>query len=101
MCVLGARWLQSSQLILVSFGLYSANSLGSVPKSAEICLIPTPNYKPGKVILAQTIAKDLLAEVASGLEELEFKPKLVGFLANDDMGAKVYAEFSAKTCVQK
>jgi methylenetetrahydrofolate dehydrogenase (NAD+) len=59
------------------------------------------NPKPGKVVLAGTIAKGLLAEVALGLSHLEFKPKLVGFLANEDPAAKVYADFSAKTCIQK
>ena len=57
--------------------------------------------QPGKVIMAGTIAKGLLAEVAKGLSELKFKPKLVGFLANEDPAAMVYAEYSAKTCVEK
>lgn len=57
--------------------------------------------QPGKVILAGTIAKGLLAEVAEGLSKLDFKPKLVGFLANDDPAAKVYAEYSERTCVEK
>jgi methylenetetrahydrofolate dehydrogenase (NAD+) len=57
--------------------------------------------QPGKVILAGTIAKGLLAEVAEGLSKLSSKPKLVGFLANEDPAAKVYADYSAKTCVEK
>jgi methylenetetrahydrofolate dehydrogenase (NAD+) len=57
--------------------------------------------QPGKVILAGTIARGLLAEVAEGLSKLSFKPKLVGFLANEDPAAKVYADYSAKTCVEK
>lgn len=57
--------------------------------------------QPGKVVLASTVAKGLLAEVAEGLSALSFKPKLVGFLANEDPAAKVYADFSAKTCVEK
>lgn len=57
--------------------------------------------QPGKVILAGTIAKGLLAEVAEGLSILSFKPKLVGFLANEDPAAKVYADYSAKTCIEK
>jgi len=56
---------------------------------------------PGKGILAATIAKGLLGEVTAGLEKLDFKPLLVGFLANDDPAAKVYADFSAKTCIEK
>ena len=54
-----------------------------------------------KVVLAGTIAKDLLAEVAIGLSKLSFKPKLVGFLANEDPDAKMYADWSKKTCMEK
>jgi methylenetetrahydrofolate dehydrogenase (NAD+) len=57
--------------------------------------------QPGKVVMAGTIAKGLLAEVAEGLSKLSIKPKLVGFLANEDPAAKVYAEYSAKTCIEK
>ncbi len=54
-----------------------------------------------KVILAATIAKGLLAEVKEGLSELSQKPVLVGFLANDDPAAQMYADWSAKTCIEK
>jgi hypothetical protein len=54
-----------------------------------------------KVILANSIAKNLLAEVADGLKQLSFKPLLVGFLANDDPAGKQYADYSAKTCLEK
>jgi len=54
-----------------------------------------------KVFLAGTIAKGLLGEVADGLSKLDFKPKLVGFLANNDPAAKMYADWSAKTCREK
>lgn len=54
-----------------------------------------------KVILANTIVKSLLAEVAKELSELSFKPKLVGFLANGDPAAQAYADYSAKTCKEK
>lgn len=54
-----------------------------------------------KVFLAGTIAKALLAEVAEGLSKLDGKPKLVGFLANEDPAAKMYADWSAKTCIEK
>ncbi|KAG9235031.1 methylenetetrahydrofolate dehydrogenase [Amylocarpus encephaloides] len=50
-----------------------------------------------KVILAGSIAKALLAEVAEGLSKLTEKPKLVGFLANGDPAGKMYADWSAKT----
>jgi methylenetetrahydrofolate dehydrogenase (NAD+) len=54
-----------------------------------------------KVFLAGTIAKGLLAEVAEGLSSLNLKPKLVGFLANEDPAAQVYADYCAKTCREK
>ena len=53
-----------------------------------------------KVILAATIAKGLLAEVKEGLTGLN-KPALVGFLANEDPAAQMYADWSAKTCIEK
>lgn len=54
-----------------------------------------------KVILAATIAKGLLAEVKEGLSGLSKKPVLVGFLANEDPAAQMYADWSAKTCIEK
>ncbi len=54
-----------------------------------------------KVILAGTIVKGLLSEVAASLSKLDFKPKLVGFLANEDPAAQMYADWSAKTCREK
>ncbi len=54
-----------------------------------------------KVVLAGTIAKSLQAEVAEGLSKLEKAPLLVGFLANADPGARMYANWTAKTCTEK
>ncbi len=54
-----------------------------------------------KVILAGTIAKSLLAEVTAGVEKLEKRPLLVGFLASADPAARVYAQWTEKTCVEK
>lgn len=54
-----------------------------------------------KVILAATVAKSLQAEVTEGLSELEKAPSLVGFLANNDPGARLYADWTAKTCREK
>jgi methylenetetrahydrofolate dehydrogenase (NAD+) len=54
-----------------------------------------------KVILANSIATKLLGEVSQGLKDLDYKPKLVGFLANNDPAAVKYAEYSAKTCKEK
>ena len=61
----------------------------------------TPVPATCKVVLANSIATKLLAEVADGLSKLDEKPKLVGFLANEDPAAQMYADWSAKTCVQK
>ncbi len=65
-------------------------------ESADAVVPPTC-----KVILAATIAKGLLAEVKEGLSGLEKKPVLVGFLANEDPAAQMYADWSARTCIEK
>ncbi|KAJ9137937.1 Methylenetetrahydrofolate dehydrogenase [Pleurostoma richardsiae] len=57
--------------------------------------------KTCKVVLADTIAKNLLQEVKDTLEKIsngEQHPCLVAFLANDDPAAIKYAEWSKKTC---
>lgn len=54
-----------------------------------------------KVVLASTIAKRLLEEVASGIKALNQPPRLHGFLANDDPAAEMYANWTKKTCEQK
>ncbi|KAK5171554.1 hypothetical protein LTR04_001810 [Oleoguttula sp. CCFEE 6159] len=51
-----------------------------------------------KVVLAGTVAKKLLVEVSEGLQRLERAPLLVGFLANKDPAARMYAEWTGKTC---
>ncbi|OCK80970.1 NAD(P)-binding protein [Lepidopterella palustris CBS 459.81] len=51
-----------------------------------------------KVVLAGTIAKGLLEETQEGLKKLDRKPHLVGFLASADPAARVYAEWTGKTC---
>ncbi len=54
-----------------------------------------------KVVLAGTIAKSLLNEVAEGLAKLVKAPKLVGFLANADPAARLYANWTERTCKEK
>lgn len=54
-----------------------------------------------KVILAGSIAKNLLLEVSDGLSKLEKPPLLVGFLANSDPAARMYADWTARTCEEK
>ncbi|KAL1794970.1 hypothetical protein ACET3X_006786 [Alternaria dauci] len=53
-----------------------------------------------KVILANNIAKCLLDEVRDGLNKIQRKPLLVGFLSSADPAARVYAEWTGKTCVE-
>lgn len=61
--------------------------------------------KTCKVILADTIAKKLLAEVSETLATIQGpqdrKPTLAAFLANDDPAAGQYAAWSKKTCEEK
>ena len=54
-----------------------------------------------KVVLANSIAKSLLAEVSEGQTAIGRRPHLVGFLANADPAAQMYAEWTAKTCNEK
>jgi hypothetical protein len=54
-----------------------------------------------KVILANNIAKSVLEEVKDGLSKIERKPLLVGFLSSSDPAARVYAEWTGKTCTEK
>lgn len=54
-----------------------------------------------KVVLAGTVAKNLLAEVTAGLAKLPAVPLLVGFLANSDPAARMYADWTERTCKEK
>ncbi|KAF2836465.1 NAD(P)-binding protein [Patellaria atrata CBS 101060] len=51
-----------------------------------------------KVVLANRIAQGLLAEVSEGLKKFNKTPLLVGFLSSADPAARVYAEWTGKTC---
>jgi len=54
-----------------------------------------------KVVLAGTVAKSLLTEVAEALSKLSKAPSLVGFLANSDPAARLYADWTNRTCKEK
>jgi hypothetical protein len=54
-----------------------------------------------KVVLSKNIANGLLAEVQEGVKTLEKPPHLVGFLANSDPAALMYAQWTEKTCQEK
>lgn len=53
--------------------------------------------RAGKTILASKIAKGFTEEITEATGKLERKPKLVGFLANTDPAAKMYADWTGKT----
>ncbi|KAI5287565.1 hypothetical protein KEM54_005903 [Ascosphaera aggregata] len=65
----------------------SASALVTAPAATPQC----------KTILASNVARKLLGEVKAGRNSLSKPPHLVGFLANDDPGAKMYAEWTEKT----
>lgn len=54
-----------------------------------------------KVVSAATVADKLLQEVKSSLQKFDRAPLLVGFLANNDPAARMYANWTEKTCTQK
>ena len=54
-----------------------------------------------KVVLGGTVAQSLLAEVADGLATLQRAPLLVGFLANADPAAHMYADWTDRICKEK
>ncbi|KAJ5290991.1 methylenetetrahydrofolate dehydrogenase [Penicillium angulare] len=51
-----------------------------------------------KVMLSKHVANRLSQEVQEGVKTLEKPPHLVGFLANDDPAALMYAQMTQKTC---
>ncbi|KAL4798299.1 hypothetical protein BDV19DRAFT_357535 [Aspergillus venezuelensis] len=51
-----------------------------------------------KVMLSKHVANGLLTEVSEGIKTLEKPPHLVGFLANNDPAALMYAQWTEKTC---
>ena len=54
-----------------------------------------------QVVLASTIAKALQYEITEAISKLSSPPILVGFLANTDPAARMYADWTAKTCKEK
>lgn len=53
------------------------------------------------MVSAGSIAKDILEDISQSLEDIDRIPKLIGFLANVDPGARLYAEWTGKTCIKK
>lgn len=60
-----------------------------------------PVATPCKVVLAGSIASELLAEVKASLNRFGRAPLLIGFLANTDPAARMYADWTRKTCIKK
>lgn len=61
-----------------------------------------PDVPPScKVVLASSVAKSLQAEVVDGLSMFGKPLLLVGFLANADPAARMYADWTRKTCIEK
>ncbi|CEP60733.1 methylenetetrahydrofolate dehydrogenase (NAD(+)) LALA0_S01e17722g [Lachancea lanzarotensis] len=58
--------------------------------------------KPGRTILASSISKTYVDEITAKINSLKTirpeGPLLVGFLANDDPAAEMYANWTGKTC---
>lgn len=54
-----------------------------------------------KVVLSKNVVSSLLSEVQEGVKTLEKPPHLVGFLANNDPAALMYAQWTEKTCEEK
>jgi methylenetetrahydrofolate dehydrogenase (NAD+) len=52
-------------------------------------------------MLSKHVANGLLEEVTEGVKTLEKPPHLVGFLANSDPAALMYAQWTEKTCHEK
>ncbi len=61
--------------------------------------------KTCRVITSETISKGLLTEVKETLAKIQGdvnkKPTLAAFLANEDPAASMYAQWSKKTCEAK
>lgn len=50
-----------------------------------------------ETVLATGVAKPFIEEIKDGVKQLERTPKLVGFLANNDPAAEMYAQWTGKT----
>ncbi|KAH6567211.1 hypothetical protein BASA62_006231 [Batrachochytrium salamandrivorans] len=53
-----------------------------------------------KVIQAADVAAAFVTEIKASIVATNAKPLLVGFLANNDPAARMYAQWTAKTCQQ-
>ncbi|KAI8646489.1 hypothetical protein BD408DRAFT_399603 [Parasitella parasitica] len=55
---------------------------------------------PCKTILASKVSASFRTQIKEDIKERNIRPKLVGFLANDDPAAIKYADWTAKTCAE-
>ena len=83
--------------------LHLGLAASSAPMATQTSIPAALDAAPAncKVVLAQSIAKKLLTEVDENLVNLGRTPILVGFLANIDPAARMYADWTAKTCKEK
>lgn len=51
-------------------------------------------------VSASRVSTEFVSELIANVSTLCIQPQLVGFLANDDPAAKMYADWTAKTCVE-
>lgn len=81
----------------------ASSSAGSAnnPSSASLNPSASASSNSCKVVLANSIAKSLLTQVTADIKSLPRAPRLHGFLANKDPAARMYADWTAKTCKEK
>ncbi|KAG1474643.1 hypothetical protein G6F56_000239 [Rhizopus delemar] len=53
-----------------------------------------------KTVLASKVSASFRNQIKGDIKERDIRPKLVGFLANEDPAAMKYAEWTAKTCAE-
>ncbi|KAI8884391.1 NAD(P)-binding protein [Backusella circina FSU 941] len=53
-----------------------------------------------KTVLASKVSSSFRDQIKGDIKERSIRPKLVGFLANEDPAAIKYAEWTAKTCAE-
>ncbi|CAZ80917.1 unnamed protein product [Tuber melanosporum] len=63
-------------------------------------IVEDPAPPTCKVVYASAVAEGILGEVKDSIERLGRAPLLVGFLANVDPAARMYASWTGKTCLQ-
>jgi len=71
-----------------------------LPSLRGLRLFSSQSLHAAQKIKSTEIAAPYCAQVRESVKQLGFTPKLVAFLANDDAGARSYADWTAKTCAR-